>query len=95
MAPRPVVGIGKAKGIGRGTVAGNLAVDCVRHVALGVLQFFEHEHTGPLAQDKSVSIAVKRPAGRVGSSLRVESAVRRLKPVTPNGWIMLCVPPKA
>ena len=32
---------------------------------------------------------------RVGSSLRVERAVRRLKPVTPNGWIMLCVPPES
>ena len=31
----------------------------------------------------------------VGSSLRVESAVRRLKPVTPKGWIMLCVPPES
>src|SRR5262249_15766530 len=28
-----------------------------------------------------------------GASLRVESAVSRLKPVTPNGWIMLCAPP--
>src|ERR1700753_100170 len=32
---------------------------------------------------------------RVGSSLRVESAVSRLKPVTPKGWIMLCVPPES
>ena len=31
----------------------------------------------------------------VGSSLRVLSAVSRLKPVTPNGWIMLCVPPES
>ena len=31
---------------------------------------------------------------RSGSSLRVESAVRRMNPVTPNGWIMLCVPPE-
>jgi hypothetical protein len=31
---------------------------------------------------------------RVGSSLRVESAVSKLKPVTPKGWIMLCVPPE-
>ena len=31
----------------------------------------------------------------VGSSLRVHSAVSRLKPVTPNGWIMLCVPPES
>ena len=32
---------------------------------------------------------------RVGASLRVESAVSRLKPVTPKGWIMLCVPPES
>ena len=31
---------------------------------------------------------------RVGSSLRVDSAVRRMNPVTPKGWIMLCVPPE-
>ena len=29
----------------------------------------------------------------VGSSLRVDRAVSRLKPVTPKGWIMLCEPP--
>ena len=28
-----------------------------------------------------------------GSSLAVERAVRRLKPVTPNGWIIECAPP--
>ena len=30
-----------------------------------------------------------------GSSLRVESAVSRLNPVTPKGWIILCVPPES
>ena len=38
-----------------------------------------------------------RSKGRLalcGSSLRVESAVKRMNPVTPNGWIMLCVPPE-
>ena len=30
---------------------------------------------------------------RAGSSFRVLRAVSRLKPVTPKGWIMVCVPP--
>ena len=32
---------------------------------------------------------------RLGSSLRVDMAVRRMNPVTPNGWIMLWVPPES
>ena len=30
-----------------------------------------------------------------GSSLRVLRAVSRLKPVTPKGWIIVCVPPES
>ena len=61
-----------------------------------MLELLEDEHPRPLAEDEAVAVAVERAGWRgSGSSLRVERAVRRLKPVTPNGWIMLCVPPES
>ena len=48
------------------------------------------------APSPSTKPSRSRSKGRealVGSSLRVLRAVSRLKPVTPKGWIMVCVPP--
>ena len=61
-----------------------------------MFELFEDDHPGPLAEDEPVAVAVED--GRlafVGSLLRVERAVSLLNPVTPNGWIMLCVPPES
>ena len=93
-APALVMAVGDPEGVGRGAVADDLAVD-PGPARLGVLQLLENQHARPLAEDEAVAVAVERTAGRVGSSLRVERAVSRMKPVTPNGWIMLCVPPES
>ena len=44
----------------------------MRAAFLGVLQFFEHDHAGPFAEDEAVAVEVERPATAFGgSSLRV------------------------
>ena len=50
------------------------------------------------APSPSTKPSRSRSKGRealAGSSLRVLKAVSRLKPVTPKGWIMVCVPPES
>ena len=50
------------------------------------------------APSPSTKPSRSRSKGRealVGSSLRVLRAVSRLKPVTPKGWIIVCVPPES
>ena len=61
---------------------------------LGVFEVFEDDHAGPFAEDEPVAVQVERPLAALrGSSLAVDRAVRRLKPVTPNGWIIEWAPP--
>ena len=75
-----------------GPVAVDLAID--RGTAGdGVLEPFEDQDAGPFAEHEAVAIAVERARGPLGSSLCRLRAVSRLRPVTPNGWIRLCVPP--
>ena len=47
----------------------------------------------PSPMTKPPRSRLKGRLASVGSPLRSLSAVRRLKPVTPNRWIMVCVPP--
>ena len=89
-----VVAVGDPEGVGSRAVADDLAVDpCAP--GPGVLELFEDQHAGPFAQDEAVAIAVEGAAGALRAR-RCGSKVRsgRMKPVTPKGWIMLCVPPE-
>jgi hypothetical protein len=54
----------------------------------------EHEHGRAFAEDESVAVAVE---GARGGLVRrcVLRAVSKLKPVTPNGWIIVWVPPES
>ncbi len=90
-----VVAVGDAEGVGRRAVADDLAVESWR---LGALACSSSSSTSMPAPSPRMKPSRSRSNGRlalVGSSLRVDSAVSRLKPVTPNGWIMLCVPPES
>ena len=54
--------VGDPEGVGRRAVADDLAVD-PGPACPGVLELFEDEHAGPLAEDEAVAIAVERAAG--------------------------------
>ena len=89
------VRVGDAEGVGRRAVAEDLAVDrCA--ALLGVLVVFEHDHRRAFAEHEAVAVA-GRTAATPSAARRCcsERAVSRLKPVTPNGWIMLWAPPES
>ncbi len=88
-----VVAVGDPEGVGRRAVADDLAVD-PRPRALACSSSSSTSMPAPSPRMKPSRSRSKGRLARVGSSLRVDSAVRRMKPVTPNGWIMLCVPPE-
>src|SRR6185437_5628152 len=56
-----VVAVGDPEGIGRRSVADDLAVD-PRPAPPGVLELLEHEHPGPFAEDEAVAVAVEGTA---------------------------------
>ena len=92
--PRCRPGAGRSCGRRRrGAVAGEFAVD-VRPAGLRVFVLFEDHNPAAFAQDEPVPRGVERPAGVGGLSFRVQRAVSRLNPVTPNGGIMPCDPPE-
>ena len=64
-------GCGDVAAVGAHAVAEHFGVD-VGAAGLGVLQFLEHEHAGPFAQDEAVAVAVEGAAGarRVVVALR-------------------------
>ena len=65
-----------------------------------MVEGFEDDGAGAFAEHESAALGVEGTAGG-GSATPIEArslassqrAVRRLKPVTPNGWIMECAPP--
>ena len=59
------VGGGEVVGVAGGAVAGQLGVDA-RAALLGVLQLFQHQHAGALADHEPVAAAVERAAGLLG-----------------------------
>ena len=87
--------VGDAEGVGRRAVAGDLGVDRGARAAWRAPAL-----RGPACRRLRPARSRRgcRSNGRdalAGSSLRVDRAVSRLKPVTPNGWIMLCEPPES
>ena len=56
------MGVGQPEGVGGRAVTGDLAEDR-RPSGLGVLELFEDDHAGPLAEDEAVAVAVEGAAG--------------------------------
>ena len=87
IAPRPSGWMSViAVGVGGRAVAEDLAQDR-RAAAPRVLQLFQHQHRAAPSPSTKPSRSRSRRGGKRarGSSLRVERAVSRLKPVTPKG----------
>ena len=57
--------VGDAVGVGGGAVADNLRED-LRAAGLGVVEGFEDDHPGSLAEDEPAALGVERPAGGAG-----------------------------
>ena len=94
-APALVVAVGDPEGVGGRAVADDLAVDRAPRGPWRARALRGRACPAPSPRMKPSRSRSNGRLARVGSSLRVERAVRRLNPVTPNGWIMLCVPPES